>query len=166
MWKAFDELETMGWIGPERPRMIAVQATGCAPIVRAFENGERHATRCEDAHTVASGIRVPAAVGDFLILDAVRASGGTAIAVEDEHIERCAAEVASRDGLLMAPEGAATVAAWEIGLERGDISRDDRVVLFNCGNGLKYPMPPADRVLEVPVDWDRMAAAATAERTT
>ena len=163
MWKAFEELETMGWIGPERPRMIAVQATGCAPIVKAYEDGERHATRWEGAHTMASGIRVPAAVGDFLILDAVRGSGGTAIAVEDEHIARCADEVARRDGMLLCPEGAATVAGWEIALERGDISRDDRVVLFNCGNGLKYPMPPADRVLEVPVDWERMAAEATAE---
>jgi hypothetical protein len=157
MWKAFDELEALGWIGPERPRMIAVQAAGCAPIVKAFEDGERHATRWEGAHTIAMGIRVPVAVGDFLILDAVRESGGTAIAVEDDHIERCATEVASRDGLLLCPEGAATVAAWEVGLERGDISRDDRVVLFNCGNGLKYPMPPADRVLATPVDWERMA---------
>jgi len=165
MWKAFDELEQLGWIGPERPRMICVQAAGCAPMVRAFEEGERHATRWEGAATIASGIRVPAAVGDFLILDAVRESGGTAIAVEDDHIERCATEVASRDGLLMSPEGAATVAAWEVGLERGDISRDDRVVLFNCGNGLKYPMPPADRVLATPVDWARMEADAAAERS-
>jgi threonine synthase len=165
MWKAFDELEQLGWIGPERPRMICVQAAGCAPMVRAFEDGERHATRWEGAATIASGIRVPAAVGDFLILDAVRESGGTAIAVEDDHIARCATEVASRDGLLMSPEGAATVAAWEVGLERGDISRDDRVVLFNCGNGLKYPMPPADRVLATPVDWARMEADAAAERS-
>ena len=164
MWKAFAELEAMGWIGPERPRMVAVQASGCAPMVRAFEQGERHATRWEGAHTVASGIRVPAAVGDFLILDAVRESGGTAIAVDDDHIERWSKEVASRDGLLLCPEGAATVAAWEVGLERGDIAPDDRVVLFNCGSGLKYPMPPADRVLDVPVDWDRMEAEAAAER--
>jgi threonine synthase len=164
MWKAFAELEEMGWIGPARPRMIAVQATGCAPIVRAFEAGERHATRWEGAHTVASGIRVPAAVGDFLILDAVRGSGGTAIAVEDADIERWASDVAAQDGLLMAPEGAATVAAWEIGLERGLIDRDERVVLFNCGNGLKYPMQPADRVLATPVDWDRLAAEAASDR--
>jgi threonine synthase len=165
MWKAFDELEAIGWIGKERPRMISVQASGCAPIVKAFEDGERHATRWEGAETVAMGIRVPVAVGDFLILDAVRASGGTAIAVDDDHIERCSQEVASRDGMLLCPEGAATVAAWEIGLERGDISRDDRVVLFNCGTGLKYPMPPADRVLDVPVDWDRMEAEAARGRT-
>ena len=163
MWKAFDELEAMGWIGKERPRMIAVQATGCAPIVKAYEDGERHATRWEGASTIAMGIRVPQAVGDFLILDAVRASGGTAIAVEDDHIQRCADEVASRDGMLLCPEGAATVAAWEVGLETGAISRDDRVVLFNCGNGLKYAMPPADRVLDTPVDWERLQAEAAAE---
>ncbi len=160
MWKAFDELEALGWIGPERPRMYAVQAAGCAPMVRAFESGERHATRWEGAHTIASGIRVPAAVGDFLILDAVRDSGGAAIAVEDDDIDRWARTVAQEDGLLICPEGAATFAAWEQGIERGLIDRDDRVVLFNCGNGLKYPMPPADRVLATPVDWDAMAAGA------
>jgi threonine synthase len=103
---------------------------------------------------------VPAAVGDFLILDAVRDSGGAAIAVEDDDIDRWATTVAQEDGLLICPEGAATFAAWEQGLERGLIGRDDRVVLFNCGNGLKYPMPPADRVLATPVDWDAMAAGA------
>ena len=164
MWKAFDELEALGWIGKERPRMFAVQASGCAPMVRAYEAGERHATRWEDAHTIASGIRVPAAVGDFLILDAVRASEGAALAVEDDDIDRWARTVAQEDGLLVCPEGAATFAAWEQGLERGLIGRDDRVVLFNCGNGLKYPMPPADRVLDTPVDWDRMEADAAAER--
>ncbi len=164
MWKAFDELEALGWIGKERPRMYAVQASGCAPMVRAFEAGERHATRWEGAHTIASGIRVPAAVGDFLILDAVRESEGAAIAVEDDDIDRWARTVAQEDGLLICPEGAATFAAWEQGIERGLISRDDRVVLFNCGNGLKYPMPPADRVLDMPIDWDRMEADAAAER--
>jgi threonine synthase len=160
MWKAFDELEALGWIGSERPRMYAVQAAGCAPMVRAFEAGERHATRWEGARTIASGIRVPAAVGDFLILDAVRASEGAAIAVEDADIDRWATTVAQEDGLLICPEGAATFAAWEQGVERGLIGRDERVVLFNCGNGLKYPMPPADRVLATPVDWDAMAAGA------
>ena len=160
MWKAFDELEALGWIGSERPRMYAVQAAGCAPMVRAFEAGERHATRWEGARTIASGIRVPAAVGDFLILDAVRASEGAAIAVEDADIDRWATTVAQEDGLLICPEGAATFAAWEQGIERGLIGRDERVVLFNCGNGLKYPMPPADRVLATPVDWDAMAAGA------
>jgi threonine synthase len=164
MWKAFAELEALGWIGPERPRMYAVQASGCAPIVKAFDDGERHATRWEGAHTVAMGIRVPVAVGDFLILDAVRESGGAAIAVEDADIERWVRTTAEEDGLLLCPEGGATVAAWEVGLERGLIARDDRVVLFNCGSGLKYPMPPADRVLTTPVDWDRLAADAAGDR--
>jgi len=164
MWKAFDELEALGWIGKERPRMYAVQASGCAPMVRAFEAGERHATRWEGAQTIASGIRVPAAVGDFLILDAVRESEGAAIAVDDVDIDRWARTVAQEDGLLICPEGAATFAAWEQGIERGLIGRDERVVLFNCGNGLKYPMPPADRVLDTPVDWERMEAHAAAER--
>jgi threonine synthase len=164
MWKAFAELEALGWIGPERPRMMAVQAAGCAPIVKAFEDGERHATRWEGAHTVAMGIRVPVAVGDFLILDAVRDSGGAAIAVEDADIERWVTTTAQEDGLLLCPEGAATVAAWEVGLERGLIERDERVVLFNCGSGLKYPMPSADRVLATPVDWDRLSAEATGDR--
>jgi len=164
MWKAFAELEALGWIGPERPRMYAVQASGCAPIVKAFDDGERHATRWEGAHTIASGIRVPVAVGDFLILDAVRDSGGAAIAVEDADIERWVRTTAEEDGLLLCPEGGATVAAWEVGLERGLIGRDERVVLFNCGSGLKYPMPPADRVLTTPVDWDRLAADAAGDR--
>jgi threonine synthase len=164
MWKAFAELEALGWIGPERPRMYAVQAAGCAPIVKAFDDGERHATRWEGAHTIASGIRVPVAVGDFLILDAVRESGGAAIAVEDADIDRWASTTAGEDGVLLCPEGAATVAAWEVGLERGLIDRDDRVVLFNCGTGLKYPMPPADRVLATPVDWDRLRADAAQDR--
>jgi threonine synthase len=160
MWKAFAELEALGWIGPERPRMYAVQAAGCAPIVKAFEDGERHATRWEGAHTIASGIRVPVAVGDFLILDAVRESGGAAIAVEDADIDRWARITAGEDGMLLCPEGAATVAAWEVGIERGLIERDEQVVLFNCGTGLKYPMPPADRVLDTPVDWDRLRSEA------
>jgi threonine synthase len=164
MWKAFAELEALGWIGPERPRMYAVQASGCAPIVKAFDDGERHATRWEGAHTIASGIRVPVAVGDFLILDAVRDSGGAAIAVEDADIERWVRTTAEEDGLLLCPEGGATVAAWEVGLERGLIARDERVVLFNCGSGLKYPMPPADRVLTTPVDWDRLTADAAGDR--
>jgi threonine synthase len=142
MWKAFDELEALGFIGAERPRMYAVQAEGCAPIVRAFDRGERHAERWEDAHTVAAGIRVPRAVGDFLILDAVRASGGAALAVSDAEIV-AAVEEAAIDGVLLCPEGGATLAAWHHGLASGMIARDDRVVLFNCATGLKYPM--ADR---------------------
>jgi threonine synthase len=140
MWKAFDELEAIGLIGPERPRMVAVQAEGCAPIVRAFEQGERHATRWQDAHTVAAGIRVPQAVGDFLILDAVRASGGFAITVSDEAIVVAVEEVGRREGLLLCPEGGATLAAYRKALAAGQVDPGDSVLLFNCATGLKYPM--------------------------
>ncbi len=138
MWKAFEELEAIGLIGPERPRMVAVQAAGCAPIVRAFEEGAEHAPRWEDARTVAAGIRVPRAIGDFLILRAVRESGGFAIAVEDEEILRAREEAAHREGLLLCPEGAATLAAYRRSLVEGRIGRDRSAVLFNCASGLKY----------------------------
>ncbi|MBN2972575.1 threonine synthase [Roseomonas aeriglobus] len=147
MWKAFDELERIGFIGPERPRMYAVQAEGCAPMVRAFERGERHAERWEDAHTVAAGIRVPKAVGDFLILDAVRKSNGAALAVSDEAI-LAAVDEAAGDGLLLCPEGGATLAAYDRALADGMVGRDERVVLFNCATGLKYPMPDKSRTLD------------------
>ncbi|MBB5280216.1 threonine synthase [Pacificimonas flava] len=160
MWKAFAELEAMGWIGSERPRMVAVQASGCAPMVRAWEKGERTAEPWKDAHTVAAGIRVPGAVGDFLILDAVRESGGFAIAVDDADIMAMRDRVATEDGLLLCPEGAATAAAWEQSLAEGRIAKDDRCILFNCATGLKYPMPPAERALDrhKPIDWDDIAA--------
>ena len=141
MWKAFDEMEALGWIGPKRPRMVAVQASGCAPIVKAFDEGERHASLWQGAHTFAAGIRVPVAVGDFLILDAVRESGGFAAAVDDEDIEAARTEIGHREGILVCPEGAATYAAYKQALADGRVARDDRVVLFNCGNGLKYSMP-------------------------
>src|SRR5271170_3673510 len=131
MWKAFAELEALGWIGPKRPRMVAVQAAGCAPIVRAFEAGQRHAEPWVDAHTVAAGIRVPAALGDFLILDAVRESGGFAIAVADQAIEAARSEVARGEGLLLCPEGAATYAAYKAALADGRVGRRDRMLLFN-----------------------------------
>ena len=155
MWKAFDELERLGWIGPERPRMYAVQAAGCAPIVRAFEAGEEHAERWEDAHTIAAGIRVPKAVGDFLILRAVRESGGRAVAVGDPAILRAAAECARDDGLLLCPEGGATLAAWREALRTGEIDAGEQVVLFNCATGLKYPLPDESRRLDrhAPIDW-------------
>lgn len=155
MWKAFDELEAIGWIGKERPRMVAVQATGCAPIVKAFDAGEEHAPLWENAHTYAAGIRVPIAVGDFLILRAVRQSGGFAIAVDDEAIRAGLDEVARREGVLLCPEGAATYAAYRQSLADGRVSATDRVVLFNCATGLKYPMPPAERTLDrhAPIDW-------------
>ncbi len=158
MWKAFAELGAMGWIGDHRPRMVAVQASGCAPIVRAWREGSDHAERWEGAHTIASGIRVPAAIGDVLILRAVRESGGFAIDVPDDAIAAGQAELAGTEGLLTSPEGAATFAAYLAALDRGLVSTDDRVVLFNCGNGLKYPMPAAEARIDKdqPVDWSSL----------
>ncbi len=155
MWKAFTELETLGWTTGRKPRMVAVQAAGCAPIVRAWETGAEHAERWEDAHTVAAGIRVPAAIGDFLILGALRASGGFAVAVTDEEILEAGRELATTEGLLTSPEGAATYAGYRRALAEGLVSSDERVVLFNCGNGLKYPLPPAGRHIDRDrPDWD------------
>ena len=148
MWKAFDELEAIGWIGPERPKMIAVQASGCAPIVKAFEDGEEHAPVWEDAWTAAAGIRVPVAVGDFLILRAVRASGGFAIAVDEENIFAARDRIAREEGFLLCPEGAATYAAYEQSLSDGRVTPSDRVVLFNCATGLKYPMPSVTKAVD------------------
>ncbi|KQN90375.1 threonine synthase [Sphingomonas sp. Leaf67] len=158
MWKAFDELEALGWIGSERPRMYAVQAAGCAPIVRAFEAGQDHAYRWEDAHTVAAGIRVPRAVGDFLILRAVRESGGKALAVGDPAILKAVDDCARRDGLLLCPEGGATLAAYRQALRDGEVDAEEDVVLFNCATGLKYPLPPADATLDRhgEIDFDRL----------
>jgi threonine synthase len=155
MWKAFAELEAIGFIGAKRPRMVAVQAAGCAPVVRAYEAGEEHAQRFENAHTVAAGIRVPQAIGDFLILRAVRESGGFAIAVKDEAITAAVDEVARTEGLLLCPEAAATYAALKQGLSDGRIGRDARAVLFNCATGLKYPLPPSERTLDRsrPIDF-------------
>src|SRR5947209_5533316 len=155
MWKAFAELEAIGFIGKKRPRMVAVQAAGCAPMVRAFEQGVEHATRWEDAHTIAAGIRVPQAVGDFLILRAVRESGGFAIAVDDAAITAGLDEVAHEEGFLMCPEGAATYAAYKVALADGRIRRDERAMLFNCATGLKYPLPPQRRTLDrhQPIDF-------------
>ena len=148
MWKAFDELEQLGWIGSKRPRMYAVQASGCAPIVKAFEDGVEHAERWENAHTVAAGIRVPKAVGDFLILRAVRESEGKALAVEDVDTLRAVDDCAREDGLLLCPEGGATLAAYRNALAAGLVDAGERVVLFNCATGLKYPMPTADQTLD------------------
>jgi threonine synthase len=148
MWKAFAELEAMGWIGKQRPRMVAVQAAGCAPIVRAFEQGTRRAALWENAHTVAAGIRVPAAIGDFLILDAVRESGGFAIAVDDDAIVAARDEVGRKEGLLLCPEGAATWAAYKQALAQKLVKPGDRCVLFNCADGRKYPLPDAGAALD------------------
>jgi threonine synthase len=140
MWKAFGELEAVGLIGSKRPRMYAVQAKGCAPIVRAFENGDEFAERWDHAATVATGIRVPKAVGDFLILRAVRESGGGAIAVSEDAIVKAVEDVARDDGFLLCPEGGAVLAAWRQALDRGMVAADERVLLFNCASGNKYPL--------------------------
>jgi threonine synthase len=155
MWKAFAELEAIGFIGAKRPRMVAVQAEGCAPMVRAYEKGEEHAPRFENAHTIASGIRVPQAVGDFLILRAVRESKGFAIAVSDEAITAAVDEVAKQEGFLMCPEGGATYAAYKQSLADGRVSKTERAVLFNCAIGLKYPLPAIERRLDrtKPIDY-------------
>jgi threonine synthase len=155
MWKAFDELEKIGFIGSKRPKMFAVQAEGCAPMVRAFERGEEFAERWEDAHTIAMGIRVPKAVGDFLILRAVRESGGAALAVSDAAIADAVRDVARDDGLLLCPEGGATLAAYHRALDEGLIGRDERAVLFNCASGLKYPLEDQSRTLDrhAPIDF-------------
>jgi threonine synthase len=145
MWKAFDELERLGWIGSRRPRMVVVQASGCAPIVRAFESGEDRAEPWTDAHTLAAGIRVPAAIGDYLILRAVRESGGTAVAVSDEEIRAAQRTLGRLAGIYAAPEGAATFAALRLLVESGFLSGGERVVLFNTGTGLKYPPPDVRR---------------------
>jgi threonine synthase len=138
MWKAFEEMEQMGWIGPRRPRMVTVQASGCSPIVRAFHEGKRFADEFPNAATVASGLRVPKAIGDFLIRDELRASGGTAIEVTDEELINATGEVGAAEGIFCAPEGAACLPALRKLIERGEIEPSDQVVLFNTGAGVKY----------------------------
>lgn len=138
MWKAFDELEQIGWIGSKRPKMIAVQAAGCAPIVRAFESGEARSEFWQNAHTIAAGLRVPKALGDFLMLDAIRASGGTAIAVTDTEMLDAGIELASTEGIFAAPEGAACVAAVRHLIADGFLKSPERIVIFNTGTGYKY----------------------------
>ena len=138
MWKAFDEMEALGWIGKKRPRMFAVQATGCAPIVRAFQAGKKTAEEFPDAHTIAAGLRVPKAIGDFLILNILRQSNGGAIAVDDEEMIRSAREVGSTQGLFVCPEGGACFAAFKLLRDAGKIAAGEHVVIFNTGSGIKY----------------------------
>jgi len=138
MWKAFDEMETLGWIGKKRPRMFSVQATGCAPIVRAFENSDSTAAEFPDARTCASGLRVPKAIGDYLILNILRQSNGGAIAIDDEEMIRVTREVGSSEGLFVSPEGAACFAALQSLCRAGKIASGERVVIFNTGSGIKY----------------------------
>jgi threonine synthase len=138
MWKAFDEMEQMGWIDSRRPRMISVQSETCAPIVRAFHAGERFADEFENAATVASGLRVPKAIGDFLILDAIRASGGTAIAVGDDELIKAVAEIGATEGIFTAPEGAACLPALRKLIADDFVREGESVVIFNTGAGVKY----------------------------
>jgi threonine synthase len=138
MWKAFDEMETLGWLGTKRPRMFAVQATGCAPIVRAFETGEKNAAEFSDAHTIASGLRVPKAIGDFLMLRVLRESNGGAVAIDDEEMIRVGREVGTKEGLFVCPEGAACFAALKLLRRTRKIYAGERVVIFNTGSGIKY----------------------------
>jgi len=138
MWKAFAEMEEMGWIGRKRPRMVTVQAAGCAPIVRAFEEGKRFADEFQNAHTTASGLRVPKAIGDFLIIDALRESGGTAVAVTDEELIDATKEIGSAEGIFCAPEGAACLPALKKLMAGGSVKSNETVVLFNTGSGVKY----------------------------
>jgi threonine synthase len=138
MWKAFDEMEELGWIDERRPRMFSIQAAGCAPIVRAFEAGEKSASEFANAQTVASGLRVPKAIGDFLILRILRDSGGGAVAIDDDEIIRTVREVGSKEGLFIAPEAAACFAALKQLCASGRIKEGERVVIFNTGAGVKY----------------------------
>ena len=138
MWKAFDEMEALGWIDSKRPRMVSVQSDGCAPIVRAFHAGERFADEFKNAATVASGLRVPKAIGDFLILDALHQSGGTAIAVSDDQLISAVKEIGATEGLFVAPEGAACLTALQMMIEQNSVKETERVVIFNTGAGVKY----------------------------
>ena len=158
MWKAFAELKELGWINCKLPRMVSVQAAGCAPIVDAWEKGNEFAELWEKAHTVAAGIRVPVAVGDFLILNVVRESGGTAIAIDDETIIQFRDSLAKEEGFLLCPEGAATLAAYHECLKQGLVDKNEKAVLFNCASGIKYPLPPVYDRLDIegaPIDYSR-----------
>jgi threonine synthase len=139
MWKAFAELESIGWLGAQRPKMVAVQAEGCAPIVKAFQAGWDEAPLFPNAHTMAAGIRVPVAIGDFIMLDILRRSGGTGVTVTDDEILSWMTEIAAAEGLVACPEGAATLAAVAKLRDAGRIADHDRVLCFNTGTGLKYP---------------------------
>jgi threonine synthase len=138
MWKVFDELEELGWIGSERPRMVSVQASGCAPIPKAFDEGKEESEFWQGAATLAAGLRVPHALGDFLVLNAARESGGSAMAVTDEEIMEAVGLIAREEGLFVCPEGAATLAALNHLIGDGKVDKDEKVVLFNTGSGLKY----------------------------
>ncbi len=139
MWKAFDELEQLGFIDSHRPRMISVQSSTCAPIVKAFKEGKDHAEFWEDAHTIAAGLRVPAAIADYLILQTIRDSEGTAVAVDDLTIKIAMNQLAKEEGIMLSPEAAATVASLDLLIEDGDITKEEKVVIFGTGSGLTTP---------------------------
>jgi threonine synthase len=138
MWKVFDELEELGWINSERPRMVSVQSEGCAPIVKAYEEGKKESTFFHNAETKAAGLRVPKALGDFLVLNAARESGGKCLAVSDDELMDGVSDISKHEGIFVCPEGAATYAALIKMLAEGSVDKDEQVVLFNTGSGLKY----------------------------
>ena len=159
MWKAFDEMEQLGWIGPERPRMVVAQATGCAPIVRAWDQGETHAERIENATTVASGLRVPAAIGDFIMLRILKKSGGTALAVSDQELLDAQKELTRYQGVFAAPESGATWAVAKKLLDRNWLKANEEIILFNTSTGIKYSQdPPTDLPVVDPskTDWKQI----------
>jgi threonine synthase len=155
MWKAFAEMEALGWIGPKRPRMVAVQSATCGPIARAFDEGKDTAEPWQGGHTEVPGLRVPWTIGDFMILRVLRESNGFAVMVHDDEVEPARAQMARLDGIHLCPEGAATLVAYGKALARGQLRREDHAVLFNCASGLKYAMPPVTRRLDRtgPIDW-------------
>jgi len=139
IWKAIKEMEEIGWIdGKKKPKMVSVQAEGCAPIVRAFEQGEKFATEWSEPETIAAGIRVPKALGDFLVLEAIRDSGGTALAVSDGEIKKAIEQIARLEGMFICPEGAANVVALEKLIDKGWLNPGEKVLLLNTGAGIKY----------------------------
>jgi threonine synthase len=158
MWKAFNELREMGWLDSSvMPRMISVQSTGCSPIVNAYQSGAKHATPVQNAQTIARGIRVPAAVGDFMILDAIRQSGGSAVAVDEMAIKPWMLRATATEGICICPETAACFAAVEQCLDDGTISADDNIVVFNTGASQKYSEAIACKLplldSKRPIDW-------------
>jgi threonine synthase len=161
MWKAFAELEAVGWIGRKRPRMVAVQSSTCAPIVRAFDNGEEFAAPWAGGFTDVPGLRVPATIGDFLILRVLRESNGFGVTIDDAEVEPARAAMAATEGIHLCPEGAATLVAYRKALADGRVGHADRVVLFNCASGLKYPMPAVTRRLDrhAPIDYAELVRA-------
>ena len=161
MWKAFQELEHLGWLkSPKKPKMISCQSEGCAPIAVAFEKGERFAKKFENAATIASGIRVPAAVGDFMILDAVRDSGGVALATPEADIPKWMELACSNEGIALCPETAVCYGALEVLLKKGIIKKSDRVLVFNTGAAQKYPEAVKEKLPRIdigkPLDWSSM----------